>query len=254
MFNSTSLGTLGLTLVLIVLALGIGVGIGYVAFEPQSTEAASSLDASQERVARLEASIADKDARYQELLDEVADFKAEIALTAATNESLMDEMARQGEALAAAEDAQRTLQADLTTTQGQVSALEAQIGSEEALAARLSGFESAIAPLGDDRLLLVELRKDTPDTLDEATEYWEELKELAVAADPTLGTKVDRVIAFLPTYFEWFEGDYDNTCESLQAFFDTGAVEFGTLSGDLQSDIFLLLINRIDAATALVEE
>ena len=80
------------------------------------------------------------------------------------------------------------------------------------------------------------------------------MKELAVAADPTLGAKVDRVIDFLPIYFEWFEGEYNDSCESLQAFFDSGAVEFGTLSGDLQSDVFLLLINRIDAATSLVEE
>ena len=254
MFKSTSLGTLSLTLVLIALALGIGVGIGYVAFEPRSTEAASNLDASQERVARLEASIAQKDSRYQELLDQVADFKEEIALTTATNENLMDEIERQGVALAAAEDAQRGLQVDLTSTQGQVSALETQIGAEAALTAQLSDFKEAISPLVNDRLLLVELRKDTPDTLEEATEYWETLKDLAVAADPTLGTKVDRVINFLPTYFEWFEGDYDNTCESLQAFFDTGAVEFGTLSGDLQSDIFLLFINRIDVATSLIDE
>ncbi|MCY4624948.1 MAG: hypothetical protein OXC99_08120 [Chloroflexi bacterium] len=253
MFKSTSMGTLSLTLVLIALALGIGVGIGYVAFEPQSTEAASTLDASQERVARLEASIAEKDSRYQELLDQVADFKEEVALTTATNENLMDEIKRQGEALAAAEAAQRGLQVDLTSTQRQVRALETQIGGEAALTSQISGFTEALVPLADDRLLLVELRKDTPDTLEEATEYWETVKELAVAADPTLGAKVDRVIQFLPTYFEWFEGEYTDTCESLQAFFDTGAVEFGTLSGDLQSDVFLLLINRIDVATGLVE-
>ena len=254
MFKSATLGTLALTLAIAAVALGIGLGIGYLAFEPRSTEAASGLDASRERVMRLEASIAEKDARYQDLQDQVAGFKEEIAQANAESAAQRDEMDRQGETLAAAQEMTRGVQSDLADAEDRVGALEGQLASQEELAAQIAEFQTAIAPLADDRLLLVELRKDTPDTLEDATEYWETVKELAVAADPTLGAKVDRVIQFLPTYFDWFEGEYSDTCESLQAFFDTGAVEFGTLSGDLQSDVFLLLINRIDVATGLVEE
>ena len=254
MFKSATLGTLALTLAIAAVALGIGLGIGYLAFEPQSTEAASGLDASRERVMRLEASIAEKDARYQDLQDQVAGFKEEIAQANAESAALRDEMDRQGETLAAAQEMTRGVQSDLADAEDRVGALEGQLADQEELAAQIAEFQTAIAPLADDRLLLVELRKDTPDTLEDATEYWETVKDLAVAADPTLGAKVDRVIQFLPTYFDWFEGEYSDTCESLQAFFDTGAVEFGTLSGDLQSDVFLLLINRIDVATGLVEE
>jgi uncharacterized coiled-coil protein SlyX len=254
MFKSATLGTLALTLVLIAVALGIGVGIGYLAFEPQSTEAASTIDASQERVMRLEASVAQKDARYQELLDQVAGFKDEIARTNASNDALKDELDRQGETLAAAQSMTRDLQAEVATGEGRVSALEGQLASQAELTEQILGLQDVISPLADDRLLLVELRKDTPGNLEDATAYWETVKELAVAADPTLGAKVDRVIDFLPTYFEWFDGDYNDTCESLEAFFDSGAVEFGTLSGDLQSDILLLLINRIDVVTGLIQE
>lgn len=254
MFKSATLGTLALTLMIAAVALGIGLGIGYLAFEPRSTEAASGLDASRERVMRLEASIAEKDARYREVLDQVAGFKAEIAQANADNEALRDEMDRQGGTLAAAQDMARGVQSDLSSAESRVTALEGRLVGQSELAEQIADFETAIEPLADDRLLLVELRKDTPDTLEEAAAYWETVKELAVAADPALGAKVDRVIQFLPTYFDWFEGEYTDTCESLQAFFDTGAVEFGTLSGDLQSDVFLLLINRIDVATGLVEE
>ena len=253
MFKSATLGTLGLTLVLLAAAVGIGIGIGYLAFQPASTEAASSLDTSRERVARLEASIAEKDARYLDLLNEVAGFKEDIATAKATNVTLIEEMDRQGEALAATEKTSSGFQSDLDTTARRIGVLESQIGGQADLASQITGLQEAILPLAEDRLLLVELRKDTPDNLEDATEYWERVKELAVASDPTLGTKVDRVLAFLPTYFEWFEGEYSDTCESLQAFFDSGAVEFGTLSGDLQSDVFLLLINRIDVATGLVD-
>lgn len=254
MFKSATVGTMGLTLVLLAAAVGIGIGIGYLAFQPASAQTVSSLDSSRERIVRLEASLVEKDARYQELLNQVAGFKEEAARTAAANMSLMEEMARQGEALAVAEAATSSLQSELSDTEGRILALESRIRGQDDLSAHVTDLKDAITPLADDRLLLVELRKDTPDTLEEAEEYWERVKELAVAADPTLGTKVDRVITFLPTYFEWVDGEYDDTCEALQAFFDTGAVEFGTLSGDLQSDVFLLLINRIDVATGLFDE
>ena len=254
MFKSTNAGVLGLTFGLIVGALGIGIGIGYLLFQPSSTEAASRLDATQERVARLEASITEKDVRYQDLLTEVAGFKSDIALAKASNETLMDELERQGGTLTAAEAAGRSVQSELTSAEARIRALETQLEAEETFTARIDELQGVISPLASDRLLLVELRKNTPDNLEEAQEYWERVKELAIAADPTLGAKVDRVISFLPTYFDWSDGEYDGTCEALQAFFDTGAVEFGTLSGDLQSDVMLLLINRIDVATALVDD
>lgn len=253
MFKSTNAGVLGLAFGLIIVALGMGIGIGYLLFQPASTEAASRLDVTQERVARLEASIEEKDARYQDLLAQVAGFKSDIALAQASNDVLMEELERQGGALTAAEDAGRGVRSELSSAEGRIRALETQLETEGGFTARIAELRGAIEPLASDRLLLVELRKNTPDNLEEAQEYWERVKELAIEADPTLGVKVDRVISFLPTYFDWFEGEYTDTCESLRAFFDSGAVEFGTLSGDLQSDVFLLLINRIDVATALVD-
>ncbi|MDE2900125.1 MAG: hypothetical protein OXN15_03755, partial [Chloroflexota bacterium] len=124
MFNSASLGTLTLTVAIAAVALGIGIGIGYLAFEPQSTEAASSLNASTERVMRLEASITEKDTRYQELLDQVAGFREQVAQANADNEALRDELDRQGVTLAAAQDMARGVQSDLTSAESRVSVLE----------------------------------------------------------------------------------------------------------------------------------
>lgn len=250
MFKSNTTGMLGLIFVLPAIAVAIGIGIGYLLFQTDTAEAASSLDASRDRVARLEASIGEKDARYLDLLAEVAGYKKEVASVTATNETLRDELARTGTAVETAEDAGQDLQRQLDTAQSTIRSLEAQLGGEAALAETLDDLREVIAPLEQDRLLLVELRKNTPDTLEDAEDYWENLKELAVAADPTLGAKVDRVIRFLPTYFDWVDGEYQDNCEALQSYFDSGASEFGTLAGDLQSDIFLLLINRIDSATA----
>ncbi len=253
MFKSNSMGMFSLVFLLPAITLAVGIGVGYLLFQTGTAEAASNLDASRDRVVRLEASIGDKDARYRELLAEVAGYKREIAGVTATNETLREELDRKGTDIESAEETGKDLQQQLNEAQGRIRALEAQIGAEADLTARLDQIREVISPLEQDRLLLVELRKDTPDVLEEAQDYWETIKELAIAADPTLGAKVDRVIRFLPTYFEWFDGEYSSNCEALQAFFDTGAVEFGRLSGDLQSDIFLLLINRIDAAAGELE-
>ena len=252
MAKSSTTEIVALTLALLAAVLGIGIGIGYLLFQPASSQAASRLDNSQQRVMRLEASIAEKDSHYHDLLVQVTEFKAEIARTQADSQALRDELQQQGSAVASAEQVGRDAQAELAFTQERVRDLEQRLADQDALGASLAALKESITPLEQDRLLLVELRKDTPDTLKEAQAYWKTVKELAVAADPTLGTKVDRVIRFLPTYFAWVDGEYDDTCESIEAFFDTGAVEFGTLSGDLRRDVFLLLINRIDVAAGLI--
>ena len=59
-------------------------------------------------------------------------------------------------------------QSDLDTTERRIGVLESQIGGQADLASQITGLQEAILPLAEDRLLLVELRKDTPDNLEDA--------------------------------------------------------------------------------------
>ena len=236
----------------LMLMLGIGIGIGYVLFQPSASEASSRIETNVERISRLEASIAEKDARFNDLLNQVAGYKQEISRAKATKEGLTEKIAQQQAIVTAAELAESEATNDLVASQTLVGSLEDQVSTMAALQGHIAKFESTIEPMDSARLLLVELRKSTPDPLGEAVKYWKTVKNQAVQSNPNLGTKVDRVIRLLPTYFDWLEGTYRVTCDSVLAFFDSGAVEFGTMSGDLQNDIFLVMINRMDSAINLV--
>ena len=233
--------------------LAIGIGIGYVMFYPSVSEASSRLVTSVERISRLESSIAMKEARFNDLLNEVGEYRQEIARMKATNEAHLEHLDQQLIAVTAAEVAQNEAATDLVAIRKKITLLEDDLLATNALHGQLFSLEEAIEPMDSDRLLLVELRKSMPDDLDAATQYWKKVKDQAVKSDPSLGTKVDRVIRFLPTYFDWLGGEYTDTCDSVLAFFDSGAVEFGTMSGDLQNDIFLVMINRMDSAINLIE-
>jgi len=236
----------------LMLMLGIGIGIGYVLFQPSASEASSRIETNVERISRLEASITEKDARFNDLLNQVAGYKQEISRAKATKEGLTEKIAQQQAIVTSAELAESEATNDLVASQTLVGSLEDQVSTMAALQEHIAKFESTIEPMDSDRLLLVELRKSMPDTLDEAVKYWKTVKNQAVQSNPSLGTKVDRVIRLLPPYFDWLEGTYTDTCDSVLAFFDSGAVEFGTMSGDLQNDIFLVMINRMDSAINLV--
>ena len=249
---SSTKGLLSMAGSAVLIMLAIGVGIGYVMFQPSASEASSRLETSVERINRLESSIASKDGRFNDLLNVVGEYKQEIARMKATNGSLLEQIAQQRVTASAAELAKKTAATDLVAIQKKIALLEDDLVATQSLHGQLFSLEGAIQPMDSDRLLLVELRKSMPDDLDAATKYWKTVKEQAVKSDPSLGTKVDRVIRFLPTYFDWLGGEYTDTCDSVLAFFDSGAVEFGTMSGDLQNDIFLVMINRMDSAINLV--
>jgi len=232
--------------------LAIGIGIGYVVFYSSTSEASSRLETSVERISRLESSIAIKDSRFNDLLNEVGGYRQEIARMKATNDAHLEKLDQQLIAATAAEAEQKEAATDLVAIRKQIALLEDDLLAMNSLHRQLFSLEEAIEPMDSDRLLLVELRKSMPDNLDAATQYWKKVKDQAVKSDPSLGTKVDRVIRFLPTYFDWLSGEYTDTCDSVLAFFDSGAVEFGTMSGDLQNDIFLVMINRMDSAISLI--
>ncbi|MCH8940647.1 MAG: hypothetical protein IIC27_05960, partial [Chloroflexi bacterium] len=195
----------------LMLMLGIGIGIGYVLFQPSASEASSRIETNVERISRLEASIAEKDARFNDLLNQVAGYKQEISRAKATKEGLTEKIAQQQAIVTSAELAESEATNDLVASQTLVGSLEDQVSTMAALQEHIAKFESAIEPMDSDRLLLVELRKSMPDTMDEAVKYWKTVKNQAVQSNPSLGTKVDRVIRLLPTYFDWLEGTYKDT-------------------------------------------
>jgi hypothetical protein len=73
------------------------------------------------------------------------------------------------------------------------------------------------------RLLLVELRRDLPQTRDEAFDYWSNVRTLAAKAEPALAPPADGVILKIDNYFDWSDRTPNPnapTDEYLDAYFD----------------------------------
>ncbi|MCH6554381.1 MAG: aldo/keto reductase, partial [Acidobacteria bacterium] len=83
--------------------------------------------------------------------------------------------------------------------------LEGRVADLVLIQDRFVSYGEAMEPLDPDRLLLVELRKDSPNDREAAREYWEGIKKLAVQSDPSLGPKADRVLRLIPAYFDYID-------------------------------------------------
>lgn len=237
-------------LLVLALALGVaaGVGIGYSVFSPQTALAESRLDEQQARRAEIEGHVATRDLRIEELLDDVAGVREKLSLLTVERENVVAELEEQRLATDEALSAGSEVRDSLARSDDALGLARDEVAALEGEKKKLAALRESINLMDADRLLLVELRKDMPGDEEEARSYWEGVRDLAVKSDPALGAKVNRVLRLVPAYFEWVESPFENTCGSVQAFFSSGASELGIVSADLEKDVLLVLINRIDTA------
>lgn len=112
-----------------------------------------------------------------------------------------------------------------------------------------------VAAIEADRRLLSELRKGVPDTREEAEIFLRRLKLLADRADPVrLAIRADRVLEQAPIYFDWLETEFESSDESLYEYYVGGAQGFQRALGEFEEAVLLVVINRLDTASRLVQE
>ena len=108
-----------------------------------------------------------------------------------------------------AETALREKETELASGVEAVSGLEAQYseltGRVNTLQSRVDGLDGLSDAAESHRLLLVELRRDPPDSREGAFEYWNTMKDSAVRANPALSSPADRVILKIDNFFDWAE-------------------------------------------------
>lgn len=135
----------------------------------------------------------------------------------------------------------------LTQEQNFVKLLQKEVSATSSSIMNFAILQEMLGPLSRDRLLLIGLRKDLPDSRSAAGQFLNELKELAVSSSPSLGPKADRIIRLLPTYFDWYEKEYESLGLAMEAYINTGAVDFDTAYRDFEKDALLVVVQRIDA-------
>lgn len=236
-----------------VMAVGVGLGVGYGIFEPQTSKAEAQARELDEEVASLRSQIAASDVKFTALMGESSEH-LEVQSTLQTDlDAIARELEQQRSAAERVQGELESVRAGVAEKDTSIAQLREHVDSLTALQSQVTALQEEIGPLEALRLLLVEVRKSTPDTRKAATDYWQGMKDLAVQVDPALGPKADRVIRLIPVYFDWIEQTFNTSCDSIDALITTGAIDFGTVATDFEKDVLLTLINRMDAIVAQVD-
>jgi len=144
------------------------------------------------------------------------------------------------------------------TPEEQLAAAEARIAALEAENERLAGlidtWSALYDPMEADRQLLLELRKDLPDEADAVEAYVDRIRRLGMAADPSrLGQAGDRMSETLPTWLEWWTGDYASAGERAAAYMGSGASGFDTDLGEFRDTALLVAATHLDAILTIAD-
>lgn len=228
-------------------AVAAGLGVAYGVFEPQTSKAEAQAQELDEEIASLRNQIADSDLQFTALMGESSE-RLQAQSTLQTDlDAIARELEQQRNAAERVQTELENVRDGVAEKDTNIAQLTEDVDSLSALQDRVTALKEEVAPLEAHRLLLVEIRKSTPDARNAATEYWQDVKRLAVQVDPSLGPKADRVIRLIPVYFDWIEQSFTTSCDSIDALINTGAVDFGTVATDFEKDVLLSLINRMDA-------
>jgi hypothetical protein len=136
--------------------------------------------------------------------------------------------------------------------------LTAELGDVRRERDRLKGVLDALRTqyqqIEADRQLLVEFRKELPETRGEAEAYLDRIRSLALVADPSrLAPLATRVMQAAPIYLDWRHAGHASPELRARAFADTGAHGFPTALNNLRNAVLLSVSNRIDGFLNLID-
>jgi hypothetical protein len=144
---------------------------------------------------------------------------------------------------------------ELLADHASLEAALAEVSSErDQLARTLDRFDESYAPMEADRQLLLELRKDTPETRPEAEAQLERIRTLALTADSAhLGQLVDRLGEAAPDYLDWRYGEHLDPAAAAQAYVDSGANAFDSTMSEFRNEVLLSVAGRLDGILTVID-
>ncbi len=227
----------------IVLGLASGFAVSYLYFQPQ-------LSSSAEQVTDLEKNLQQTNQELSTAKDATEDLRVRLGDAQRDKERAESLLATADTKLS---EALRDLDAkkvELKNAQDQLQLEKDRYGK---LSRQMSTVEKSLDQLKNDKLLLAELRKEMPETLEESRQYWINLRNVAVNVDSSLGGKVDKILANLDSYFNWLDkapnqgASYD---EWGRWFLNVprAVVDFNIAANDFLNDSYFIMIRDIDAA------
>lgn len=220
----------------VVFAFSLGFGGAYAWLQPRVSELEDTVTKSLEKISASEVRIGQLESG--KMTAELERTKLETLLSAADKrlaESVKDLEAKKSELEKA--------QTDVSSAKEKIVGLEKKIASLKESTIRLDA----------DKKLMLELRKDPPFDRAAATQFWKDLRSLAVQSDPSLGPTVDSVIINVNGYFSWIESN-PGLSRGLLAFCNwiiTAPAEaflYGSSISTLQRSVLLVVVTHITTA------
>ena len=222
------MGVLALAAALAVAACGGGDGQALVDREAELAE-------TQEELAQQEGQVNGLEAKVAMLTEQAGDLQRQI-----------DDKASEIDDLQGARDLVEVLEQ-------RVESLSQQLGNASGGGTDPDRIREVATTLEIDRLLLADMRKDSPEVRAEAQRFWVDVKALAVKSDPSLGPKADRVSAAIPVYFDWLERDFSSVQEANLTYLLTGASNYDSSINEFWGAFVLVLMDRIDVLVRLAD-
>ncbi|MQF48584.1 hypothetical protein FIM08_01580 [SAR202 cluster bacterium AC-647-N09_OGT_505m] len=253
----------GISLITALLGLAGGMWLAStVLYSSEDSDLAHGLRASQARVSQLETEVwelrtdlKDSDSASQALAEELAG-----ATHREKNLGLQLSQA-EAQAYSALQTLTQKESELLTPAEEQIATLEAKIQSLQSQETEGTDNPEAISEMSNiverHRLLLVELRKEPPETREGTATYWYNIRTIASKAAPALTSPADKVILKIDNYFDWSERSPNITIpadEYSDAYFDwldqftlTGAEAFVKATESFRRDALLEVITHLDS-------
>ncbi|MBF8267691.1 MAG: hypothetical protein HW388_1199 [Dehalococcoidia bacterium] len=229
----------GVALIAALLGLAGGLGIASTVLDSRDGGLETRLRDTQSQIQDLQAAMEEQEATSQVLLKALDQ--------ASQREDALRSQLSQAEAQASSaqeELAQKKAELDnLHLAQS-----EAQSGLE-----KLQDLRDQANSIESFRVLLVEMRKDLPQTREEALTHWSRVKSLVARADPSLVSPIDRVILRIDNYFDWDDrspspsAPIEEYLAWLADYTSSGAVAYEDAVRGFTKDTLLALINRMDS-------
>ena len=223
----------GITLIAGLLGLAGGLGL-----------ASSVLDSSEDPA--LKSALLDSQTRVAQLQAEANDILIKLEGMNSASQAMVREKEQLQTRLSQAE-------AQATSVQEQVQSVQSQLAKAQD---KLEAAREMSNALERHRLLLVELRKDSPKTRGESIAYWNNIKTLAARADPALASPVDRVILRIDNYFDWDDRSPGSTASSddylnwLADSTTSGANAYEEAAASFTRDALQAVITQMDAVVS----
>ena len=252
--SSNLLLWVGATLMISLVSFAAGLWLGNEVLSSPENE----LSALRTNIENLQTAVRDADLKSQTLNQDLT------AATQSENNLRMQLAEAEGKvsiALQSANEKESEKESESDSTQDENANLQEQIIlSLETRIAQISNEKDNIESLRamtDDvekhRLLLVEMRKEAPQTREESSKYWKSIKSLASKADPSLASPVDKVILRIDNYFDWNDRAPDANVRPedhlawLAEYSTSGAVTYEEASYNFTKEALLAVIIQMDS-------